>query len=244
MSPDLRISSLPLSPLSTYICRRSSLPGLGSPPEPPGDLPCGGRPSSTGELATWERRRPVGAHPGARCSQCLAATSRFALRLPHRPSLADLYAQLPRAASLASSRSTRGPTPSRFPPAIGPEARVGRFPARSWPPAPQLLHSSPLARGCVARSRQRQSRPRSGSPGTHSRTLRRADPRRHARRGGRGGAGGRARAEVGVAGAQGWAHRPPAFRMLPLPPVLPATTWRRSETPPFLGSSAPGRGQR
>lgn len=69
-------------------------------------------------------------------------------------------------------------------------------------------------------------------------------PRRHARRGGRGGAGGRARAEVGGAGAQGWAHRPPAFRMLPLPPVLPATTWRRSETPPFLGSSAPGRGQR
>ncbi|XP_049485181.1 WAS/WASL-interacting protein family member 1-like [Panthera uncia] len=195
---------------------RSSPPGLGSPPpEPPGDLPCGGRPSSTGGLATWERRRPVGAHPGTHCSQCLAATSRFALSLPHRPSLADLYAQLGRAASLASSPSTRGPTPSRFLPAIGSEARVGRSPARSRPPAP-LLHSSSPALSCAARGRRRRSRPRRGSPGTHSRTLRRADPgdaRGAARGAGRGG-GERAGVEVGVAGPWGWARRPPALRVL------------------------------
>lgn len=70
--------------------------------------------SSTGELATWERRRPAGAHPGVHCSKCLAATSRFSLRLPHRPSTANLYAKLGRAARLASTPSTRGPTPSRF----------------------------------------------------------------------------------------------------------------------------------
>lgn len=148
---------------------------------------------------------------------------------PIDPSPADLYAQLGRAASLASSPSTRGPTPSRFQPAIGPEARVGRFPARSWPPAPPLLHSSSLARGCVARSRRRRSRPRSGSPGTHSRTLRRADPGDTlGAGGGAGGAGPGPRGGGGSPGlGEGWAHRPPALRMRP--------SCRSSPPPPGAG---------
>ncbi|KAK2490069.1 hypothetical protein MC885_003408 [Smutsia gigantea] len=76
------------------------------------------------ELATRERRRRAGAHPGTRGSKCLAAASRFSLRLPHRPSTADLHAKLGRAASLAASPSARGPTLSRVQPAARRQARV------------------------------------------------------------------------------------------------------------------------
>ncbi|XP_036926646.1 uncharacterized protein LOC119004052 [Sturnira hondurensis] len=163
--------------------------------------------------------------PGVHCSKCLAVvTSRFSLRFAHRPSTANLYAKLRRAARLASAPSTRGPTPSRLQPAFGLEARVGRFPARNLPLS-SPLYSNSRAGLCGAQPLvERTEDPELGHP---SALIGVADPgdtlglwRERGRQTW-------ARVEVGVACCRGWAHRPPALRML--------FSFQFSQPPPCTG---------
>ncbi|KAM8758201.1 uncharacterized protein V5649_021294 isoform 1-T1 [Rhynchonycteris naso] len=115
------------------------------------------------------------------------------------------------------------PSPSRFLPASGREARVGRFPARNL--RLSSLYSR-LVRGCVARSRGRQSTARSGSLDSYTHPPEGLTPEtRSAAGGGRKGetwarveVGGRLRLGVGAP-----ATRPPYAPLLPSSPPPPCT---------------------